>query len=364
MQAPGALRSAALAAACVIFAACPPSSTSTDAKKRSALEPEHRFGNDPELVADFAALKTCVYRDGRLDDSCDKLQVLRRRLLVKSRKRERRPKVVTTLANLLESRRELTRLVAAESLFPHHAAPAIVAATRRALAVEKAPAVKAALLRQSCWRPTDWARRVALELLDPAESPRVQAEAATCLGRIARSSEGKEHRVPIVRALVSALDRTRTAAVRARACAALGAAGAAEATAALAALLDEPDLAGRCAPAVARLGTRDAYEALLGAARQGLAASRTLPTQLVSALTAFEGRPFVDREGLAQVLQEIAGQRAQSWVARCRAVEALTRLDSRAHLDQLRRAYAAGERSEDDERVLKALEVRPPRPSR
>lgn len=355
----GAWRCSVLAAVCAILAACPPSSRSTDGGKKGALEPEHRFGNDPELVADFAALKTCVYRDGRLDDSCDKLQVLRRRLLVKSRKRERRPKVVTTLANLLESRRELTRLVAADSLFPHHAEPAIVAATRRALALEKAPAVKAALLRQSCWRPTDWARAAALELLDPEEQPGVQAEAATCLGRIAGGAD-KARRVLVVRALVAALDGKRTAAVRASACAALGDLGAAEATAALAALLDEPDLAGRCAPALARLGTKDAYDALLGAARQGLAASRALPTQLVSALAAFEGRPYVDREGLAQVLQEIAGQRAQSWVARRRAVDALTRLDSRARLDQLRRAYAAGERSEDDERVLEALKG-PPR---
>lgn len=342
---PTDLRGAALLSLLALIAGCSGSkSPASDAKR--TLEPERRFGNDPELVADFANLKTCVYRDGRLDYSCDNLQTLKRRLRVKTRKPDRRAKVVVTLANLLESRRELTRLVAADSLFPHHRQPKIVAALREALQVEQVPTVKATMLRQACWGPSDWSRTAALKLLAPDEPPPVQVEAAVCLGR---QQKGEV----VVRALVASLDGARPPAVRGQACAALGALGAVEATAAMAARLDDAADSTHCVPALAQLGTREAHDTLIKAARAALAAGKLLP-QYPAALAAAAARPFFERDTVAQLLAEAASGTELPLVTRLRAVRELADLGDRTRLAALQ-TKLGGKKPENAQPVLEEI---------
>jgi hypothetical protein len=333
---------------------CTDSSKGGRKDAKGPLEPEQRFGNDAELVADFAHLKTCVYRGGRLDYSCPQLETLKRRLKVKSRTPERRAKVVTTLVNLLESRRELTRLVASDSLFFHHQDPAIVKAVRAALDVEKAPTVKATLMRQACWKKNDWTREKALSLLSPGEHELVQAEAATCLGRF--SGETGARAEVVIEALEKSLDRPRSPRVRGNACASLGALGADEAVPRMAKLLADREVDWRCSTALAQLGSEASYRALKAGAQAALSAGR-MPSQHVSALASFSQKPFFERREVSSLLKRIASARRKlSWLARKRAVAELARLGAVAELQGLRAAYATEEQREGDRRVVEELE--------
>jgi HEAT repeat protein len=343
------VRPSAPLALLVLLAACPPSTGKRDGAK-GPLEPEQRFGNDPELVADFANLKTCVYRNGRLDRSCVQLVELQRRVRVKSLSRDpqRRTKVVTTLANLLESRRELTRLAAADNLFLHHRDPKIVAALEQALTAEKVPVVVAAMLRQVCWRTGPSVRQRAIELLDPAGDERVRAEAATCLGRHGKRSKES------VAALVTTLKTDRSSTVLGNACAALGALRAEEAVEPMAAKLEDPKVGWRCSAALAEVGTASAYRALVAGVAAALDRGR-MPTQHLSALGSFSGKKFFERQRVVALLERVAGTRELSWVARVRAVQELGRLEGSAELGRLRKLYAGAEKSEADDHVAREL---------
>jgi uncharacterized protein YjiS (DUF1127 family) len=328
----------------VALAGCSDSKQAGKKDAKGPLEPEQRFGNDPELVADFGNLKTCVYRDGRLDYSCPQLKTLKRRLKVKARTAERRAKVVTTLVNLLESRRELTRLVAADSLFFHHQDPAIVKAVRAALEAEKAPTVKATLMRQVCWKKSGWTRQKALALLSTDEHELVQAEAATCLGRFRGDTGARAEAV--VEALEKSLAEQRSPRVRGNACASLGALGADESVPRMAKLLSDRAVDWRCSSALAQLGSEAAYRALKAGVGRALAAGR-MPAQHVSALASFSARPFFEHREVAELLGSIARSRKLSWVARRRAVAALGRLGAWADLGLVRAAYVAARKKKD-----------------
>jgi ATP-dependent exoDNAse (exonuclease V) beta subunit len=82
--------------------------------------PEDRFGNDRAVVARFAELEACAPLQDRLDYACPQLHSLRQQIAQRRADPGRRDRLVRTLLNLLESRREVSRLVAAESLFPEH----------------------------------------------------------------------------------------------------------------------------------------------------------------------------------------------------------------------------------------------------
>lgn len=332
-------------------AGCPPTTTSGDARGKGAPAAEERFGNDPELVADFANLKTCVYRGGRVDQACEQLRTLQRRLEVKSRDPEKAAKVATTLANLLESRRELTRLVAAESAFYQHRDPRLAAALKQAFRSERAPAVRATILRQLCFAPSSaaLANLAAATLLAPQEHELVRTEAASCIGR---QQAQREAAVP---ALQAALKREYPARVRGDCCAALGALRATESVAQLVALLSQEDVDWRCGAALGEIGTEPAYRALIEAVEQTLGRGR-IPTQHVTALTSFEGTRFFERERVLGILGRIAAERRVSWVARKRAVAELGRMGGRAQLAELRRVYGAVGAQASDELVRKELE--------
>jgi hypothetical protein len=282
---------------------------------------EERFGNDVALVNRFAALKPCTFQDGKLDRACPQLDALQRELARARSDPERKAKVVTTLCNLLESERELSRFAAADSLYPEHREPKVLSALRARLPREPSPAVKTALLRQLCWEPGTEARAAARELARATGPEALRLEAIACLGR---GRSGPE----VVSLLRELLRAEKAAPVRVSLCAALAELAATEAIPELAAQLDVPDADWRCATALAALGSEAAYRELQSGARRGLERGR-LSAQLVSALSAFSEKPFFEREPTVALLARIAAETRLSAVTRQRASAELARLGGR-----------------------------------
>ncbi len=277
---------------------------------------EQRFGNDPELVADFNNLEACAYADGRLDFSCPAVTELRTRMSTRQRRAKMREKLVTTLANLLESTRPRTRLMAAASLQPHLKHPDIRKAVGAAWVGEDVPAIQATMLRMLCLAPGGGGPATAAAALGgKAELPvQVRAEATTCLGKA--KAPASEH-ITRLRKLLSGKEKP---AVRGAACEALGMLGAAAAVKELAAGLGEPKIAHRCATALAAIGDDQAYAALRDATRAKLGRGR-VPAQQVRALASFEGKG----EELKQLLEAVAADAAVGASAQDAARQALAR---------------------------------------
>jgi hypothetical protein len=104
------------------------------------------------------------------------------------------------------------------------------------------------------------------------------------------------------------------------------------------------------------VGTREAYRALATATTAALGKGR-LPTQHVSALTSFSGRPFFEADRVVRLLSRAAADRRLSWVTRKRAVLELGRLEGSAgHLRRLREVYGRDKLGETDSYVAKAIE--------
>jgi uncharacterized protein YjiS (DUF1127 family) len=324
-----------------------------DAGGKGVPTPEQRFGNDPELVADFANLKSCTYEGDRLDHACPQIKTLLLRLKVKSRNVERRDKVVTTLANLLESKQQQTRHAAADSLFFQHRQPKIVAALKQALQREKVPALRATILRQACWTPAPWVLKRARALLQPPAKEPVRAEAASCLGRHPKAAMSARQ------ALRTSLAKDSAARVRGNACAALGSHADAAAVPAMAAALLDQAIAWRCGAALAAVGTKPAFKALLAGVEAAMKRGH-VPAQHPAALASFAGRPFFRRPDVSKLLERIAAKRKLSWIARKRAVLELGRLKgSLPYLTRLKASYTptgATKLSETDTYVLKSVE--------
>ncbi len=332
----------------LLAASCSSSRRTEDAHPGGPPEPEERFGNDLELVSRFVALKSCSYQASRLDYSCPALKELRQRLESWRAQPERQGKLVPTLLNLLESKQELRRLIAAELLFYDHREPRVVKALAQALGREKVPTVKATLLRQLCWNLTPEVERTALALLDRTGPEVLRAEAALCLGRGGRLTAAS------VAGLREALRGDPAPAVRGNACAALGSARAKEAVAEMAAALTAPEVDWRCSMALAAVGTREAYLALV-AGVEAAAKRGVMPTQHVSALASFAESPFFSKSGALALLSRVVGDRKLSWVARKRAVAELSRLGGKAELRKLRSGLE-GEPDEADGYVKAELD--------
>jgi hypothetical protein len=284
-----------------------------------APSPEERFGNDLALVNRFAALKACAFERGRLDRSCLQLDALERELTRARSDPERKTKLITTLCNLLESERELTRLAVADGLYPEHREPKVQSALRARLPREPSPAVKTAVLRQLCWEPGAETRATSRELAGANGTEALRLEAIACLGRGGSAPDV----VGLLRGLLRS--EKKSAPVRAGLCAALAELRAADAVAELAGQLDVPDADWRCATALAALGSEAAYRALQGGARRGLERGR-LSAQLVSTLGAFSGKPFFEREPTLALLAKIAADARLSAVTRQRASAEIARL--------------------------------------
>jgi HEAT repeat protein len=256
---------------------------------------------------------------------------LQRRLALKRRDTDGRTRVAATLTALLESRSELTRRVAADALFLDLREPGVRLSLTTALGREKAPAVKAALLRQLCYGPTAETERTAIALLGLPSAEAVRSQAVNCLGRGPPSEKA-------VNALRAALRSDTSPAVRGDACAALGALGVAAAIPDMARMLEVADVGSRCAAALAALGSAPAYAALESGLTEGLKRGR-VPTQIVSALASLADRPFFVRHTVAPLFSRVVADRRLSWVARKRAASTLHHLDQRAKLRLLRRQY-------------------------
>lgn len=304
--------------AVALLCACPAPRVEPDASGASGITSEERFGNDAELLADFANLKACTYRKGRLDHACPQVKTLKLRLLTKARTPSRRKKMITTLANLLESRKEMSRLMAAESLYPVRKERVIAKALDGALLREKVPAIKAVMLRQLCWTPGPARSKAALALLGGANPAVVRVQAARCLGRLATLS------APGQKALLKAL-AGEDPRVAGAACAVAGKHRVAAAVPTLAGLLGRKDLGWRCAPALAAVGGKAAYTALLQATASGAGRGK-MPAPFISALTSFSGQAYFDREQVMGLLERIAANKSVSKLARLRAGEELKRL--------------------------------------
>ena len=313
------MRSRRFALLAVILCACPAPRDKADAGTSSGIPAEERFGNDPELLADFQNLKACTYQQGRLDHACPQVKTLKLRLETKRRTPSRRKKMVTTLANLLESRQEVSRLMAAESLYPDRKERAIVAALRGALIRETVPGIKAVMLRQVCWTPGPHAEKVALALLGAANPAVVRAQAAACLGHLPRLSAAGG------KALLRALSGRTPPRVVGAACAAAGKHRVAGAVAPLAALLDKQELGWRCASALALLGDKPAYKALFKATTGALGQGK-VPAPYISALGSFSAQAFFNREAVIRLLEQIVERKGLSKLAQLRAGVELERL--------------------------------------
>lgn len=285
---------------------------------------EERFGNDPELVADFNALSKCAQGSGHLDHACPQLRALLLRLQTKQRTARLKEKLVTTLTNLLESKVERTRLMAAASAEPHLGEADLRRALQAAWETEEAPAVKALLLRQLCRAPGANGGLLARTTLASKveQAAVVRAAAATCLGR----ASGKA-RLAAGEALRKLLGDQGDASpqVKGDACEALSRLGDKAAVPALAAQLGDPKIAWRCATALAAMGGKEAFEALL-AHTQARVERGPLPAQQLRALASFSGQPFVDAEPLKQVLKQAAGGKEQGEETRAVAKEELARI--------------------------------------
>ena len=285
----------------VLFVGCNRTAAAPDAGAAKAPPTaEQGFGNDPELVADFVALKKCTYKEGRLDQACPQVLTLKLRLQTKQRTAKLKEKLVTTLANLLESKSEPTRLMAAASAEPHLGEADLRRALQQAWEAEETPAIRALILRQLCRAPGANGAPLSRGALDSkVEQPAVvRAAAAACLGL----AQG-EQVVLAGQALRKLLAEEGDAdsAVRGDACEALGRLGDEAAVSTLAAQLGRPALAWRCATALAALGGEKAYQALLSHTRSRVERG-PLPAQQLRALASFSGQPFADSEALKKVL--------------------------------------------------------------
>jgi len=284
------------------------------------LEAEKRFGNDPELVADFQKLKACAAdQEGRLDYACPAIKTLRLRLEVKGR-RENRPKLIKTLLNLLESRSAHTRLLAAESLYSLRREATVGSSLARALGQERVPAVKAAMLRQLCWAREASAAGAALKLLAASNPELVRAQAAVCLG------QQEELPVEAIKALKGALRGDPSARVRGDACAAVGRHWNASGVPLMASLLSRDDVGWRCAAGLAEVGTRESYQALQEGINAALQQGR-LPAQFVRALGAFSAKPFFNRPDVIKLLRRVAARPLLGEPALSAARDELRRLE-------------------------------------
>ena len=330
-------------------AACGPRRSANDAAAGGPPTAEARFGNDGPLVARFTALGACAFRDGRLDHGCPQLQALRQTLARGREETERRPRMTTTLRNLLESRNELHRLVAAESLFDDHRDAGVRAAMRLALQRETASAVSAALLRQLCWEPDGETLRAALGHLRAGGPEPLQLEAITCLGRSQTSPEG-------VVQLRQTLRQSTSPTLRGALCTALAEAGARSATPEVSAALDAAGADGRCAMALSALGGEQAYRALRRATAASLERGHAA-AQSVTALLTFRGEPYFERDQvLALLVRQVSAPRA-SWTSRLRAVAGLGTLGGRVELHGLRARFpGADELAEGDRQVIAAID--------
>lgn len=294
------------------MAGCPaPRPVASDAEP-SFPAAESRFGNDPELLADFDNLKACARQAGRLDHGCPQYKTLRLRLEIKRRTASRRRKMVTTLANLLESRRELTRLAVAHNLYPVRDQSAIRAALRQALSVERAAVVQAVLLRQACWTRRPWAEGQAVKLLSGSASVPVRVAAAACLAQPGQLSKAGRLAVD------QALRREKAAPVLGNLCAAVANGRLVRSSASVVALLKRPGVGWRCAPHLAALGTPGAYRGLLGAAEQALGRG-DVHAALVSALGSMAGKPFYQAAAVNTLLGQIVASDKVTEPARARA---------------------------------------------
>ena len=302
--------------------ACPAPRQQPDAQPEG-IPAEERFGNDPELLADFHNLKACGYTRGRLDHACPQVLALKMRLEVKQRTASRRKKMITTLANLLESRKELSRLMAAESLYPVRREPPVVAALSAALIRESVPGIKAVMLRQLCWTPGPRTEKLALALLPAANPAVVRARAAACLGHAPTlSAAGRK-------ALIKALSSARAPRVVGHACVALGRHRVAGAVAPMAGLLEQQTLGWRCAPALAAVGGEAAYRALLKATAAALNRGQ-LPAPYVLALGSFGGQEYFDRPAVLRLLERIQKNDKLNAVSRNHAAGEIARLQGAA----------------------------------
>lgn len=272
-----------------------------------ADEAEQRFGNDPELVADFEALARCPLDASGLDWTCPEVEALRLRLQTKQRSQELRERLRATLTNLLESRKDRTRLMVAHHLDPHLEEAQVRTALDRALARETIPAIKAMLLRQACRIPTERLQAQSRSLLSSKVPEVVRVEAVVCLGRRGPPSE------LTLQALRKVLGADPSARVRGQACLSLGALGdEGSATLMASALASEPGLEP-CASALASLPARTGLPALLGQVRRILSAAGTLPPQVVPALASLarsSGTPS-DHDAVQQLLTELSAATSQ-----------------------------------------------------
>lgn len=310
------LVSAALA---TFFCACPAPRHTADIGTSTGIPAEERYGNDPELLADFKNLKACTYQQGQLDHACPQVKTLMLRLETKRRTPSRRKKMIITLANLLESKQEVSRLLAAEGLYPDRKERAIVEALGGALIRETVPGIKAVMLRQVCWTPGPHAEKVALALLGAANPAVVRTQAAACLAHLPKLSAAGG------KALLKALTGKTPPRVVGAACAAAGKHRLAGAVAPLAALLDKQELGWRCAPALAAVGGKPAYKALFKAITSTLAQAR-VPAPYISALGSFAGQEFFNREAVIRLLEQTVARKGLSKLAHLRAEGELKRL--------------------------------------
>jgi hypothetical protein len=268
---------------------------------------------------------------------------------VKGADPEQRSKVITTLANLLESKREVTRLVAAENLYPFHHHATISRALETALRKEKVVAIKATLLRQRCWLLGSNAEKFALSFLRrPFPSELLRAEAVACVGRQGKAS------LAATEALREAWRQDDSPLVKRAACVALAAVGAKEALAEMTEGLLLNEMSDCSATALAAMGTRAAYEALL----QGIEDAHRrghLSPQGLGALFSFSQQPFFAQTAIERLLVEIINDGRIGWVSRIRAIEELARTPGQQLLQKVASNYKEP-LSDNDRYVQQALE--------
>jgi hypothetical protein len=305
----------------------------------AALSAEERFGNDRVLVTAFAQLQSCAVAEGRLDLSCPKLEELRSTVQAKGRTVEGQRKIGLTLANLLASKVEITRRMAAELIGPYLIDEGVAKNLKEAFLREKGTATKTALLRQLCRFFFSETEPTARSLLGDRSLPEaIRVEAATCLDHSEKLASAS------IAALRSALKEDPSPRVKGDACTALGRRGIEEAVQDMAALLRDERVHWRCGPALAALGTRPAYLALLGATRDTLR-RESMPASFITALASFREKPFFEPEPVRSLLQQIARNTKLSPFSRERAILQIERLFGTVDLHELRPtpANASGE---------------------